>query len=105
MRQWQVLRPPHGLRTGPILEKNAWERCWNRKKIGCQSQAHPDSGATWALARTCPENCMTPMKTAVWLGRNRTADTWIFSPLLCQLSYPAVIDANLASRRGVFTMQ
>src|SRR5437879_11200422 len=23
-------------------------------------------------------------------GRNRTADTWIFSPLLCQLSYPAV---------------
>ncbi len=22
-------------------------------------------------------------------GRNRTADTWIFSPLLCQLSYPA----------------
>src|SRR5438067_2385155 len=33
-------------------------------------------------------------------GRNRTADTWIFSPLLCQLSYPAVIDANLTSRRG-----
>jgi hypothetical protein len=24
-------------------------------------------------------------------GRNRTADTWIFSPLLYQLSYPAVI--------------
>jgi hypothetical protein len=23
-------------------------------------------------------------------GRNRTADTRIFSPLLCQLSYPAV---------------
>jgi hypothetical protein len=22
-------------------------------------------------------------------GRNRTADTWIFSPLLYQLSYPA----------------
>ena len=22
-------------------------------------------------------------------GRNRTGDTWIFSPLLCQLSYPA----------------
>jgi hypothetical protein len=22
--QWQVLRLPHGLRTGPILEKNAW---------------------------------------------------------------------------------
>jgi hypothetical protein len=28
------------LRTGPILEKNAWGWCWNRKKIGCQSQAH-----------------------------------------------------------------
>ena len=38
-------------------------------------------------------------------GRNRTADTWIFSPLLCQLSYPAVIDVDLASPRGVFTMQ
>ncbi|PYI98915.1 MAG: hypothetical protein DME98_02530 [Verrucomicrobia bacterium] len=43
--QWQVLRLPHGLRTGPILEKNAREKrlvlgCWNRKKIGCQSQAH-----------------------------------------------------------------
>jgi hypothetical protein len=23
-------------------------------------------------------------------GRNRTADTWIFSPLLCRLSYPAI---------------
>ena len=33
-------------------------------------------------------------------GRNRTADTWIFSPLLCQLSYPAVapkIDIEPAS--------
>src|SRR6267154_4492950 len=34
--QWQVLRLPHLLRTGPILEKNAWGWCWNRKKIGCQ---------------------------------------------------------------------
>jgi hypothetical protein len=24
-------------------------------------------------------------------GRNRTGDTWIFSPLLYQLSYPAVV--------------
>ena len=38
-------------------------------------------------------------------GRNRTADTWIFSPLLCQLSYPAVIDVVSSSRRGIFTMQ
>ena len=30
-------------------------------------------------------------------GRNRTADTWIFSPLLCQLSYPAVTGAEVAS--------
>jgi hypothetical protein len=29
----------------------------------------------------------------------------IFSPLLCRLSYPAAIDVDLASRRGVFTMQ
>src|SRR5436305_12476559 len=37
-------------------------------------------------------------------GRNRTADTWIFSPLLCRLSYPAFTDAGLAIRRRVFTM-
>src|SRR5438552_5768678 len=38
-------------------------------------------------------------------GRNRTADTRIFSPLLCQLSYPAVTDADLATCLGVPTMQ
>src|SRR5215471_15580893 len=37
-------------------------------------------------------------------GRNRTADTWIFSPLLCRLSYPAV-RAPIVRRRGVFIMQ
>src|SRR5437660_11211220 len=37
-------------------------------------------------------------------GRNRTADTWIFSPLLCQLSYPAAVAADLATCRGVPTM-
>jgi hypothetical protein len=31
-------------------------------------------------------------------GRNRTGDTWIFSPLLCQLSYPAF--ANAPRRRA-----
>ena len=31
-----------------------------------------------------------PLTKTGW-GRNRTADTWIFSPLLCQLSYPAVM--------------
>jgi 2-iminobutanoate/2-iminopropanoate deaminase len=31
------------------------------------------------------------MKRECGWGRNRTADTWIFSPLLCQLSYPAVM--------------
>src|SRR5204862_3264317 len=36
-------------------------------------------------------------------GRNRTADTWIFSPLLCRLSYPAVM-APIVRRRGVSTM-
>jgi len=30
-----------------------------------------------------------PLKTKPGWGRNRTGDTWIFSPLLCQLSYPA----------------
>ncbi len=40
-------------------------------------------------------------------GRNRTADTWIFSPLLCQLSYPAVADVDLESRsrRGLSVKQ
>src|SRR5438445_706693 len=33
-------------------------------------------------------------------GRNRTADTRIFSPLLCQLSYPAATDADLATCLG-----
>ncbi len=28
-------------------------------------------------------------------GRNRTADTWIFSPLLYQLSYRAIINVYL----------
>ena len=37
-------------------------------------------------------------------GRNRTADTWIFSPLLCQLSYPAVRSA-IACESRAFTMQ
>ena len=45
------------------------------------------------------------MKNGSGWGRNRTADTWIFSPLLCQLSYPAVIDVVSSSRRGIFTMQ
>src|SRR4030095_8015086 len=39
-------------------------------------------------------------------GRNRTADTWIFSPLLCQLSYPAVANADVASAsRGLSLKQ
>ena len=47
-----------------------------------------------------------PMKTGLYgWGRNRTADTWIFSPLLCRLSYPAVIGAKVVQRGGVFTMQ
>src|SRR5207237_7583841 len=37
-------------------------------------------------------------------GRNRTADTWIFSPLLCQLSYPAV-RSTIAGESRAFTMQ
>src|SRR5882757_9959560 len=45
----------------------------------------------------------TPLTKTGW-GRNRTADTWIFSPLLCQLSYPAVM-APIVGRLGVFTMQ
>jgi hypothetical protein len=34
-----------------------------------------------------------PVKGGSGWGRNRTADTWIFSPLLCQLSYPAFVNA------------
>src|SRR5437899_12589136 len=38
-------------------------------------------------------------------GRNRTGDTWIFSPLLCQLSYPAFVNAFVCSsgRGGLLT--
>jgi hypothetical protein len=35
-------------------------------------------------------------------GRNRTADTWIFSPLLCQLSYPAATRARPCAARVGF---
>src|SRR5439155_6624274 len=87
-----------------------------------------DSGAIWALARTCPENCMTPKPAQTFIffhlrphwvrakkvsfslvfylrkrgygwGRNRTADTRIFSPLLCRLSYPAA--TTLILRRAL----
>ena len=33
-------------------------------------------------------------------GRNRTADTWIFSPLLCQLSYPADLPTKIHHQAG-----
>src|SRR5947199_10704411 len=33
-------------------------------------------------------------------GRNRTADTRIFSPLLCQLSYPAEVRTRAMPERG-----
>src|SRR5215510_10534680 len=36
-----------------------------------------------------------PMKSGYGWGRNRTADTWIFSPLLYRLSYPAVTAPRL----------
>src|SRR6266576_3702221 len=69
--QWQVLRRPHGLRAGPILDKNAWGWCWNRKKIGCQSQAHSghlrvvraikhDSGAILSAGRSGPRVTANP---------------------------------------------
>jgi hypothetical protein len=52
--------------------------------------------ATLALARRCstpeplPQIHATHMELAGGSGRNRTADTRIFSPLLYQLSYRAV---------------
>ena len=50
-----------------------------------------------------PKAQSLPVKKRNGWGRNRTADTWIFSPLLCRLSYPAVM-APIVRRRGVFTM-
>ena len=43
-----------------------------------------------------------PLKMRYGWGRNRTADTRIFSPLLCQLSYPAELCCHYpdASRGG-----
>src|SRR5436190_23848488 len=39
---------------------------------------------------TSEKEPVSTVKTGCGWGRNRTADTRIFSPLLCQLSYPAV---------------
>src|SRR6266480_4627837 len=39
-------------------------------------------------------SCFPSEKGCGW-GRNRTADTRIFSPLLCQLSYPAVVSRKV----------
>ena len=58
----------------------------------------------WALYAKSPVLLVhLPLKKRNGWGRNRTADTWIFSPLLCRLSYPAVM-APIVRRRGVFTM-
>jgi hypothetical protein len=46
-----------------------------------------------------------PLKKGYGWGRNRTADTRIFSPLLCQLSYPAVIVDLRPCAMRAFTMQ
>ena len=65
-----------------------------------------DFRTLWGSCRrrpVCPS--VLPVKRGFGWGRNRTADTWIFSPLLCQLSYPAAIDVDLAQRRWAFTMQ
>src|SRR6266853_1420943 len=69
----------------------------------------------YSSVATCAANARTFLTQDIFLGdvedrqksgwgRNRTADTWIFSPLLCQLSYPAALAADLASCRGVPTM-
>src|SRR2546425_5061835 len=42
------------------------------------------------IAEKCVFIRVLPIKKGSGWGRNQTADTWIFSPLLCQLSYPAV---------------
>src|SRR5438552_16767149 len=53
----------------------------------------------------CTSQPVSAIKSKSGWGRNRTADTRIFSPLLCQLSYPAATDADLATCLGVPTMQ
>jgi hypothetical protein len=58
-----------------------------------------------ALGQKHHQNAHNDYSKEYGWGRNRTGDTWIFSPLLCQLSYPAVIDVDFASRIGVVTMQ
>ena len=67
--------------------------CTNRKRIpftyriAMQSKRFCDNPATCELLA---ENYMA---LGYGWGRNRTADTWIFSPLLCRLSYPAVVSS------------
>src|SRR6266853_4785816 len=69
----------------------------------------------YSSVATCAANARTFLTQDIFLGdvedrqksgwgRNRTADTRIFSPLLCQLSYPAAVAADLATCRGVPTM-
>jgi hypothetical protein len=38
-------------------------------------------------------------------GRNRTGDTWIFSPLLCQLSYPAFAKFAIPRANGARSLK
>jgi hypothetical protein len=45
-------------------------------------------------------SCFTYEKRGNGWGRNRTADTWIFSPLLCRLSYPAVMTPLMSRAVG-----
>jgi hypothetical protein len=45
-----------------------------------------------ALGQKHHQNAHNDYSKEYGWGRNRTGDTWIFSPLLCQLSYPAAND-------------
>src|SRR5438046_9775350 len=77
---------------------NAGKNCAGPLRSGTAPRRGPFlarlSPIVFHLVGTARTITVTPSLKNGW-GRNRTADTWIFSPLLCQLSYPAVIDVEL----------
>ena len=93
----QIIRPPP--EPGRDFQNRARRQTLANPRKNCVSPLR-GRAAPWLrpfLARLFPivlhrmAAMIADMRlTKTGWGRNRTADTWIFSPLLCQLSYPAV---------------
>jgi hypothetical protein len=80
----------------PAKTGGDFENCASRKAIANPRENHTGPLRCgifpWFrpfLSAVCPILLKFELSEKSGWGRNRTADTWIFSPLLCQLSYPA----------------